>query len=129
MISVVFIFIKFTVSQQQVFFYKKSAFDFLFQIHKNEYWDILKSTTPSTNFHSFYYLMTLNKDMINCLMVISTKRTTWRIKVSIHLMKSHLSVAWIGPNDSWMATEWWRERWISTAVPSPFSRLNGANQF
>lgn len=41
-----------SVSQQQVFFYKKYAFDFLFQFHKNEYWDIFKSTTPSTNFHS-----------------------------------------------------------------------------
>lgn len=46
-----------------------------------------------TSTASFYYFMTFNKDMINRLWVISTKRTTWRIKVSIHLMKAHLSVA------------------------------------
>ena len=36
-----------------------------------------------------------------------------------HRMKSHLSVEW-WLNDGWMATEWWRERWISVALQSPF---------
>ena len=28
-------------------------------------------------------------------------------------------------NGGWMATEWWRERWISVAFQPPFSQLNG----